>query len=108
MPNEDAQDGVELAPDAQENEKRGETVRERARNLLGYIPRPVLPSPENAVYASTAGLLFGGLVLLAVGVAWVVYASLGTPSAVAAAGATMTAYGVLLVLVLSRAGYLGE
>jgi hypothetical protein len=91
-----------------EGDEAERTVRERAREQVGRLPRPGLPSPENVVYASTAGLLFGGLVLFAVGVAWVVYASLGTPPAVAAAGATMTAYGVLLVLVLSRAGYLGE
>lgn len=65
-----------------------------------------LPSVENAVIVASAVLLFGGLALVALGTTWVVYGVLGLPPAVVGAGATMTAYAGVLVVVLARTGYL--
>ena len=65
-----------------------------------------LPSVETVVYALTAALLLVGPATTAVGATWVVYASLGTPPVVVAAGLSGTGYGLFLVVVLDRAGYL--
>lgn len=65
-----------------------------------------LPSVETVVYALTAALLFVGPATTAVGATWVVLDALGTPPAVVAAGLSGTGYGLFLVVVLDRAGYL--
>jgi hypothetical protein len=65
-----------------------------------------LPSVENVVYALTAALLFVGPATATVGATWVVLDALGTPPAVVAAGLSATGYGLLVVSVLVRAGYL--
>ena len=65
-----------------------------------------LPSVETVVYALTAALLFVGPATAAVGATWVVLDALGTPPVVVAAGLSGTGYGLFLVVVLDRAGYL--
>jgi len=67
-----------------------------------------LPSVETVVYALTAVCLLVGPATAAVGATWVVLGAVGTPPAVVAGGLSATAYGLFLVAVLDRAGYLSS
>ena len=81
--------------------------RLRRRESQSAVPDGLsLPPVETVVYALIAALLFVGPATAAVGATWVVYASLGTPPVVVAAGLSGTGYGLFLVVVLDRAGYL--
>jgi uncharacterized membrane protein len=64
------------------------------------------PSVEAVVYAVTAVLLLVGPATTAAGATWIVLDRLGTPPAVVAGGLSATAYGLFLVGLLDRAGYL--
>jgi hypothetical protein len=61
---------------------------------------------ENVVYALTGACLLVGPVVAAVGATWVVLSTWGVPVAFVAAGLSGTGYGLFLVAVLARAGYL--
>lgn len=65
-----------------------------------------LPSVVTVVYTLTAACLLVGPATAAVGATWVVLDALGTPPAVVAVGLSATGYGLFLVAVLNRAGYL--
>jgi len=81
--------------------------RLRAVENPSVVPGDVSPpSVETVVYALTAACLLVGPATAAVGATWVVLDALGTPSAVVAVGLSATAYGLFLVAVLDRAGYL--
>lgn len=81
--------------------------RLRAVERSSVVPGDLsLPSVETVVYALTAALLLVGPATAAVGVTWVVLGAFGIPPAVVAAGLSATGYGLFLVAVLDRAGYL--
>ena len=64
------------------------------------------PSFETVVYALTAALLLVGPATTAAGATWIVLSLLGPSFAVVTAGLSATGYGLFLVVVLDRAGYL--
>jgi len=81
--------------------------RLRRREGASVVPDGLsLPSPETVAYALTASLLFVGPAVAVVGVTWVVLDALGPSFAVVAAGLAGTGYGLFLVVVLDRAGFL--
>ena len=64
------------------------------------------PSVEAVVYAVTAALLLVGPATTAAGATWIVLSLLGPSFAVVTAGVAATGYGLFLIGLLDRAGYL--
>jgi len=81
--------------------------RLRRRESLSLVPGGLSrPSVETVVYALTAACLLVGPGTAAFGATWVVLDALGLSFAVVTAGLSATGYGLFLVVVLDRAGYL--
>lgn len=91
----------------EEGDMRSVLNRLRAVESPSVVPAGLSrPSVETVVYALTAACLLVGPATTAVGATWIVLGAVGTPPAVVAAGLSATGYGLFLVTVLDRAGFL--
>lgn len=99
-------DAVELAPDAETGEDtdtdthRVEAVREWVRRQGRRVPRPGLPSAQNALYGYTVALLFVAPLLAVLGTAWAASTYVSLSVGVATAGLGGTVYALFLTALI--------